>query len=146
MRKTLIVILGLALLSFGFNAEAQTDAGWIGDLYGGASIWNIHYNDPHSVSYHAAQLINRNEAGSVTYSWEFKHGLPEHNISEQHEGSGSLKAGELVHPSTGLWIDLDAHGLQRGVTYGISLYSRMDVAGIGGWRVDVNTTVTHPKK
>ncbi len=126
-----------------FVANAKSYAGWKGDLYGAAAVWNWYYSDPYIFSSHAAWLENHGPR-SVAYSWEFKTGLPEVDVSVEQPGSGSLKPNKAIFPQGNpISIHLDSEGVtRRDDPYEWKLYTRMDV-GAKSWRVDVKTTVSH---
>ena len=135
MSVVFVIVLGP------YEASAVVDSGWKGDLYGSAAVWNWYYSDPYVNSSHAAWLENHGAKG-VAYSWKFKSGLPDENVSAEHDDTGFLRSGKAIFPSSGLWINLDSEGVDRGETYNWHLYTRLDV-GAKSWRVDINTTVHH---
>ena len=146
---SLMTLLCVICVAFVFvlgyqEASAVVDSGWKGDLYGSAAVWNWYYSDPYVNSSHAAWLENHGARG-VAYSWEFNSGLPDENVSAVHLNTGFLKPKKAIFPSSQLWINLDSEGVDRGETYNWHLYTRLDV-GAKSWRVDINTTVTHPLK
>lgn len=124
-------------------ASADVDSGWKGDLYGSAAVWDWYQSGSNVYSNHAAWLENHGPR-AVTYSWEFKSGIPAvAGASVEKLGSGTLKSNKATFPSARpLSMSLAAKNVPRGVSFSWHLYTRMDV-GAKSWRVDVYSQVFH---